>query len=186
MLAQVLHQNWQDIAMVDRFVFAMDDESSGQSTVTVTELLELFNLCLGLLDMVYIVLDGIDECRDTEKLMDGVTHCACSERYPLLLLSRLNVAPLLMQISEPRRISMSNGGVASDVRLYIKRKLEIMEKQRLFLNEVSVGQLTDQLVKGAGHMFLLARFNDSLPKVSRPDPKAAIKDHQQYQSPRGP
>ena len=101
MLAQVLHQNRQDIAVIDRFVFAMDYESSGQSTATATELLDLFNLCLDYLDKVHIVLDGIDECRDAEKLMDGLTHCACGERYPLLLLSRLNVAPL-MQITEPQ------------------------------------------------------------------------------------
>lgn len=158
MLAQALHQNRHDIAMIDRFVFAMDDHSSGQLTATATELLDLFNLCLDYLDKVYIVLDGIDECRDAEKLMDGLTHCACGERYPLLLLSRLNVAPLLIQIAEPQRITMSNGGVASDIRLYVKRKLEILKKQRLLPNDVLVGQLTDQLVKGAGHMFLWARL----------------------------
>ena len=53
---------------------------------------------------------------------------------------------------------MSNSGVASDIRLYIKRKLEIMKKQRLFPSDVSVSQLTDQLVNGAGHMFLWARL----------------------------
>lgn len=185
MLAQILHRNRQDPALVNKFSFAMWDVSSGQKSATLHELLDLLKMCLGYLGQAFIVLDGIDECTDPETLLEDLMQFGCAQAYKLLFLSRLNVSPLLRQVPEWQRITMSNGGVSDDIQLYARRKLEIMKRQMMFPNEPTLTYLTDQLVKGSGHMFLWARLMLMYLKSPALTPKQRLKTVDNINLPEG-
>lgn len=60
--------------MVDKFSFAMNNLGHGQSTASSKELLDLLQLCFCGTQASIIVLDGIDECTDANKLIKDLSQ----------------------------------------------------------------------------------------------------------------
>lgn len=158
LLAQILHYFRDDISLVDKFAFAMDKISHGQPTASSKELLELLKLCMSGVTALVVVLDGVDECSDSDTLTQGLMRLGFGRSHRLLLLSRLDVSSLLVTTPERQQIEMHNSSVSADIALFLSRRLETLRRTRLLASDAVIRDLASHLEQGAGCMFIWARL----------------------------
>lgn len=137
----------------------MDEKCQGQLIATDTELLDILRLCLT--EDTIIVIDGIDECTDSETFVQSLVNLSHSTpNIRQLLLSRVNVSALKRAVLSQQIFSMAKTKIDRDIHRFLLDKLEDMIDEQL-LQTTSVDQkasLADRLCKGADGMFLWARL----------------------------
>ncbi|KAM0811799.1 putative NACHT domain-containing protein [Seiridium cardinale] len=159
-LAQILTKHWKDQEVLDRFAFIMYDNTKNQNQLYSSEfiLLELIQLLLSR-DSV-LIIDGIDECEESESFVRSLTKIWESRSPYILVLSRVYVNGLRQCIPESNRLGITKDLVSPDIRTFSAHEL-----QRLFDEEIIPGQarsrkgeFEDRMETGADGMFLWARL----------------------------
>lgn len=156
-LTQILWQNRDNRAVLDRFSFIMESKSQGQMISSESILVELLGLCIN--DRSILVVDGVDECRDNDSFIS--TLLKISQHSPgasILLLSRVNVASLMHSV--PFEMQLHLRGFSQDIGFFCQSQLQTLFEQGL-LPESARDQLqgmTDRLRRGADGMFLWAKL----------------------------
>ncbi|RYP22720.1 hypothetical protein DL765_001570 [Monosporascus sp. GIB2] len=159
--AQILWENRTDSTLLDRLSFLMHSQKRCQLQATDAQLLDILHLCLDL--NTILVLDGVDECTDSESLSQ--TLLTLSNRLPslrFLLLSRVNVSALNLSVHIGRKFAMRKAKIRPDIYRFFAEKLEEMIEDDLLPATTFTGEekvdLADHLCKGADGMFLWARL----------------------------
>ncbi|KAL6863348.1 hypothetical protein ACO1O0_003597 [Amphichorda felina] len=159
--AQLLWENRTDSTLLDRLTFLMDTKKGGQLHATDAQLLDILHLCLD--PNAVVILDGVDECTDSESFSQALL--GLSNRLPslrLLILSRVNVSSLKLAVPPGRRFAMQKRKTRPDIYRFFAEKLEDMAEDGLLpeasLTDEDKASLTEHLCKGADGMFLWARL----------------------------
>ena len=154
LLMQLLHHCPEGV-IFDKFAFAMQFSRTAQLTATKAELFELFQLCAKVVGPHFIVLDGIDECSESESLVRDLLKLGCTSK--MILLSRPNVRILQDKIRLEQRIAIGNSN-SDDIRLFLQRTLEDLTEREMLLDGADNDTYIDHLASGADGMFLWARL----------------------------
>lgn len=156
LVAQILQGGLRDQLLLDRIAFVMNDAPSGQLTATKNELLDLLQTCLQTTnEKWYFVLDGIDECNDSQGLVNQIMRVTKGTSTRWLFFSRPNVPSLDLVVPQHQRISIGRSN-SKDIERFITRKLELFWNLGLFGSGHSRSKLISRLTTGADGMFLWA------------------------------
>ncbi|PSN59982.1 hypothetical protein BS50DRAFT_681838 [Corynespora cassiicola Philippines] len=157
LLMQLLHFYSQgtEFELFDKFAFAMQFSSTGQGTGTRAELFELLRISLSATGPHFIVLDGIDECSDTNSLVWDLLKLGPNSR--VVLLSRPNVRILHDKVPYEQRVVIGKLN-SNDIRIFIKGRLDDLAEREMLINDAEIHMYTDHLANGADGMFLWARL----------------------------
>jgi hypothetical protein len=158
-LAQILQQCRYDERIVDMFSFARSKSraESGLGSATEEELSSLLDATSRVFQTTLIVLDGIDECEDPEKLIQNLQSVSSSCNVKLLLFSRPNVHTL-RKIDKSRCITVSRAAVESDLRTFFLPHVENLQVDGLLPPGQQSEELVADLLSNANGMFLWARL----------------------------
>ncbi|KAH6714527.1 hypothetical protein BKA61DRAFT_673850 [Leptodontidium sp. MPI-SDFR-AT-0119] len=158
LLAQILQTHRKDNEIMDKFVFAMEEMSSGQiiaSEEELGELLRVYTKCSG--RECFIILDGIDECTENDNLIQSLLRLKQDSEVRMLLFSRPNVAALIRTVSNEQQLLIARK-TSADIEIYLKRKVELLQDEGLLPANANTNQLVGHLLTGADGMFLWARL----------------------------
>jgi flagellar biosynthesis GTPase FlhF len=155
--AQILQHHRADHDIIDKFIFAMDQESGGQLVASRNELLELIRVYLRTPGRSYIILDGVDECEDNHTLVQDLLAMRFESEAKVLFFSRPYVAKLLHVVPEEYHLLVGKK-TATDIGLYLKRKVASLKEETLLPPSADVDNLVANLEIGADGMFLWARL----------------------------
>jgi hypothetical protein len=158
LLSQILWGCRHDKNIVDKFTFMMTSKSQGQLDASEGTLGDLLQICLD--PNTIIVVDGIDECSDSDSFVSSLLRLsyACNPR--ILLLSRVNVPQLQRLVPIKSQLSLSKQELSLDIRLFCEHQLEDLIEEELLPESASndLERLIEHLVNGADGMFLWARL----------------------------
>ncbi|KEY72958.1 hypothetical protein S7711_07922 [Stachybotrys chartarum IBT 7711] len=159
LLSQILWKRRGDEHLLDQLTFLVDNRGQGQTTATDAELVDALHLCLE--EDTAIVLDGIDECNDADKLVDSLL--VLSHELPtlkILLLSRVNVPALNLSVLPDKRFSMPKAKITPDIHRFFMNKLKDMAEDGVLPQSILTNrnELAEKLCNGADGMFLWARL----------------------------
>jgi len=159
-MAQILHQRRMDRELIDIVAFVMQEgtSSQGQRTATRTQLMDLIRYHLDEGQSTWLVLDGIDECKDEQGLVKNLLKLAASPKCWLLLFSRPSVASLDRSMPRNRRLEVNKMAVTGDIKVYLNHQMEDLINDNLIPPQDDVEHLTSKLLVGADGMFLWARL----------------------------
>lgn len=156
-LAQILQSNRHEPEILDLFSFQMNEKSSGQAIATREELLDLLRILLIGLSDHYLILDGVDECSDSDEMVRDLIQMMETSKVKLLVSSRPNVEILLRKAASPSIVTMS-GRTSDDISSYISRNIQDLQSRNLLSLDEDHNILTQHLLTGAGGMFLWAKL----------------------------
>jgi hypothetical protein len=145
--------------MIDRFLFAMD-ESSGQLHASKKEMLDLVELCANAHTEFHLILDGIDECFETQTLVEKLLELTQVPQVRCLLFGRpggQSIAPFLQTVPEECRFNL-RGFTDADVRYFLETHVQRLSEKSLFPSSTSPADIVSRLAMGADGMFLWARL----------------------------
>lgn len=166
LLAQILQAHRHDNDIIDKFVFAIEETSSGQLVASedeLAELLRVYTRCAG--RQCFIVLDGIDECLENDRLIQDLLKLKQDSEVMMLLFSRPTVAPLLWTVPTEQQLLVGRK-TSRDIEIYLSRKLELLQKDGFLPANANAEELVGHLLTGADGMFLWARLMISYLKCS--------------------
>ncbi|KAK8001808.1 hypothetical protein PG991_014030 [Apiospora marii] len=158
-LSQILHTRWMDSAILDCFSFAMNC-SQGQLVASRLEILDLLSLCATHLPCHFLVLDAIDECVDSEFLVNDLMSAGWCSRANLILFSRPTV-PSLHSIYSSQTLSIAKRNT-EDIRRYSSARLDKLIEAQCFPGNLGTpgrpnrDMLLQKITLGADGMFLWA------------------------------
>jgi hypothetical protein len=155
--AQILQHHRADHDIIDKFIFAMDQESGGQLVASRNELLELILVYLRTPGRSYIIIDGVDECEDSNALVQDLLVMRYESETKVLFFSRPNVPKLLRAVPEEFYLLMGKK-TAIDIKLYFERNVALLKDETLLPPSSDVDILVANLEIGADGMFLWARL----------------------------
>ncbi len=161
LLFQMLHRHKTNLDLVKKFTFVVEngDSLAGELKLSsMAPLKDLLSLCLVSLDDPTIILDGVDECEDSDELADTVNLLMRIPALKIVVFSRPNVPSLQCLIKEEDRLYFGQLEIEADIRIYIKRHLQKMVEQKLLQPRVDIDECASHLVVGADKMFLWARL----------------------------
>lgn len=157
-MAQLLHKNRQDEHLLDKFEFVRNGpEASGSLYATTTQLQDLSRLLLGCLSII-IVLDGIDECRDDETLIQDLLWVSANTPTKILLFGRLNTESLLRRIPAEQQLPMKRSAVSRLIEQFLTSQVCSLRDDGLLPSDSDINGLVGHLARGADGMFLWARL----------------------------
>ncbi|KAM7214611.1 hypothetical protein V8F06_010010 [Rhypophila decipiens] len=183
-LSQLLSAKKEDTHLLDTMTFAAYSHDQGQLTATDRDVVELLRLCLG--EDAIIVLDGIDECTDSEHLIETIV--SLSHHLPAtrtILFSRVNVPALKVSVLTQQIFSMPKSKIGVDIRRFLVTKLDQLLEDEILPPSCAgeKNELADRLCKGADGMFLWAqlmarclRFSCDMTKDERLDMIRQVRD----------
>ena len=91
-------------------------------TASTRIMLDLLSLFLD--DSCVIILDGIDECEDSDALVKNMLDISIKSNTKLLMLSRINMLSLQRSIKTDLQLPMSKKSVSKDIRLFLGNQLD--------------------------------------------------------------
>lgn len=157
-LAQILQRNRKNIDLLDRFTFAMGEDTAGQMTASSFELLDLLSVCLPCMENVFLVLDAIDECNDQSTLIFKFVSKAYEYGIKVLLFSRPNVESLWKTTRENRQVVIQKDSNNEDIKIYLDKKVQDLTDEQLLPTHCNSTDIVTRLLRGAAGMFLWARL----------------------------
>ncbi|KAJ8123811.1 hypothetical protein ONZ43_g322 [Nemania bipapillata] len=158
MASQILANSRHDKDIVDKFSFILESKTQGQSNVSEETLVDLLLMCID--HRTVIVVDGIDECSDSDSFVYSLLKISHTCQAKILLLSRINVPHLQRSVPKESQLSLPKNEISKDIRRFFEYELNDLIEEEI-LPESALGQidvLTEHLVKGADGMFLWARL----------------------------
>ncbi|OAL43415.1 hypothetical protein IQ07DRAFT_685759 [Pyrenochaeta sp. DS3sAY3a] len=175
-LAQLFHTKRNDMDIIDRFAFIMEESSLGSLVAARSALLELLQLCIDRSGNVIFVIDGVDECDDPEAVVKDLIGLSNEANVKLLMFSRPNVSALFKTVPEQQRLNIKDKN-NMDIEVFVNSKLDEMVDEKLLPSNVDLPQLRDHLILGANGMFLWIRLMVSFlnsPAITRRQRSEAI------------
>jgi hypothetical protein len=157
-LAQVISKHREDTELLDKFAFLRNGRYRGQLAASGLVLVDLLRLCLTRSSI--LVLDGIDECSDSDDFISSLLEIWKTARFRILILSRINVAGLRRAIPENNHMGISTAVISADIRKFCDSQLQHLFEEGL-LAEYALAQkdsMVSSLVRGADGMFLWAKL----------------------------
>lgn len=155
-LAQTLQQHRSDWILLNRFIFVIDQDSSGQKQATRKELIDLLRNCAQAGFIQQIILDGIDESCDHAILIKDISSLLSATPVKTLLFSRPNV-DIPEDVPDEHRFNVGQL-TSGDIQTFLERKLIDLVARRLLPSTANINQLRARLVTGANGMFIWARL----------------------------
>lgn len=143
---------------MEKFAFAKDENSVGQLLASPVELTSLLQCCLSVMQQVYLVLDGVDECDDTAALMQLLIWMGANIGVKVLLFSRPNVGKLQKMIPKNQRTTVDRCRTSADIERFLQNQLQVLVEEELLSATADLSELVKRLVIGADGMFLWARL----------------------------
>ena len=157
-LAQLVQQSQQDLDLLDKFSFAMNNPTGDQIHASQRVLVQLLKIVLRDSRKIYIVLDGVDECDDNGVLVREFSHAAEGSQNKILFLSRPNVTCFRNNAKGICMIALNKASVTQDIETFLTRRIEDLQTEGLILDDDSVTMILAHLIRGADGMFLWARL----------------------------
>ncbi|KAI1390138.1 uncharacterized protein F4822DRAFT_428480 [Hypoxylon trugodes] len=158
LLAQYLwrHRNNKDV--VDKFAFIMRIGSQGQIGASEKALLDLLEICLN--KGVFIILDGVDECEDSDSFTKSLLRLSMACNHKTLLLSRINMTHLQRSVRSESKLLLTKEDTSQDIHRFCQYGLDDMIVDELLPDLASneLDKLNSHLLKGADGMFLWAKL----------------------------
>ena len=156
-LSQILQKHRSSKDILDIFSYGMYNLSDGQATASRDELIEALLLCCKRTGRTFIILDGLDECRDYESLIPKLHELSAIRSVRLLIFSRPTVVSLRTRVlsSMHRAVNFLN---AADIRLYLKNKMEGLVEKGILLRQSNLHTVVNRLVRRAEGLFLWVRL----------------------------
>ncbi|KAH7146235.1 hypothetical protein EDB81DRAFT_934139 [Dactylonectria macrodidyma] len=157
-LSQIFHGYKHDTAIFDAFVLAR--MSSSSSIASTNELLELLSMLVSRhVKNLKLLLDGVDESDDPDRVVRDITTALKGTSARILLFSRPNVKALRGYTGTGQFASLSliRRNVEGDIRQYLSDKLANLADRGL-LAQPPTEDLTNHLLDCANGMFLWARL----------------------------
>lgn len=131
-------------------------KGSGQSRATKHELLDILEICGQHDFMQHVILDGIDECKDSMGLILDLSSVFDNSKVKVIMFSRPHIRFPPEFICKGRiAIAKSN---TDDIEAYLTRRLKELLGQGLFPSEAKLEMLLNPLITGADGMFLWAHL----------------------------
>ncbi|KAH8891250.1 hypothetical protein GQ53DRAFT_823881 [Thozetella sp. PMI_491] len=158
-VAQLLWRGRTNSQLLDRFTFIADEKGLGQLTATELALFDLLHLCLD--DDAVLVIDGIDECDDTDGFIESLLRVSNSlPKLRILLFSRVNVAALKLLVPAGQVFALPKAQISDDIRRFCLDELEHMFERQLLPPSCADQQeaFADRLCIASDGMFLWARL----------------------------
>lgn len=155
-LAQTLQQHRSDWILLNKFIFAMDEASSGQKQATRQELIDLLRSCAQAGFIQQIILDGIDESCDHAILIKDMSSLLSATPVKTLLFSRPNI-DIPEDMPDEHRFNIGQF-TSGDIQTFLERNLINLVTRRLLPSTANINQLRSRLVTGANGMFIWARL----------------------------
>jgi hypothetical protein len=157
--AQLFQSRRTEQHILDKFLFVMEEQSGGQVTATSIELVDILRSCFEESGPIWMVIDGIDECKDINGLLKYLLQLLATASCKSLFLSRPNVYGLMKSTTNDLRFQVNKRCISRDIRIYVSRLLnELIDDEELFPQDNDVSSLVERLVYGADGMFLWARL----------------------------
>lgn len=114
--------------------------------------------CLPHLPNLYFVIDAVDECSHSERLIRQLTKWCASSSLKILVLSRPDVAGLRRRIPKEQRIELRGAEVNADITCYLDLEVDELVQEGLLSEDVDQAAIVSHLVGRAEGMFLWARL----------------------------
>ncbi|KAK0649423.1 hypothetical protein B0T16DRAFT_410052 [Cercophora newfieldiana] len=158
-LAAQLYHRFHHLEKVHN-VFAMGTNrmATKLTPASVNELVEAISQCLPHLPNLFFVLDALDECEDSDKLLKQLRQWCDSSPLRVLLLSRPDLASLRRTIPAGSKMLLDRNFINGDIAMYLQPEIEIMCLEGLLPSYADVGSIVNHLVDRAEGMFLWARL----------------------------
>ena len=158
-LAQTLQFHHNDPCLLDKYTFMLEEKSCGQSKISAQEALDIIKLCSSNGYIQCVLLDGLDECTDRNKLMHasfGLLAALCESPAKLILFGRphLQVLPLL---SKCNAIEVGSS-ISEDIDILIQRRLRYFLDGGFLPTDADISELGRRLHRGADSMILWAHL----------------------------
>lgn len=157
-LAQLIQQSRQDLDLLDKFSFAMEDPTGNQMQASQNVLVQLLQIALQGSREIYIILDGVDECHDNGILVKEFIRAAEGSHIKILFLSRPNVDCFKRNAKLVDRIALSKTSVTQDIEVFLTHRIEDLQTEGLILDVDPLPTVVAHLLRGADGMFLWARL----------------------------
>ncbi|KAH8882254.1 hypothetical protein GQ53DRAFT_847652 [Thozetella sp. PMI_491] len=156
--AQIFHRFHKLEKIHNVFAVAVSENMTSLTKASENELVDVIVQCLPHLPMLYFVLDGIDECTDSRKLVAYVSDWCMASPLKVLFFSRPDVPSLLRALPEENRICLTGQHLDNDIARYLELVMDDMIWQRLLPANADRDQLIQNLVDRAEGMFLWVRL----------------------------
>lgn len=174
-LAQTLQHQRDNPGLIAALDFAMSNSPQGQKIASTQETIDLLRLCISSISGTsYVVLDGIDECNESEQLVSDLEEIFGGSTVRLLLFSRPNVLALANALSTEQRFSVGKR-TESDICQYATSQIRLIKHRRLLPPDSDISELVERLVSGSDGMFLWAKLMIDFLKLPIWQPKKRIK-----------
>jgi hypothetical protein len=155
-VAQLLSESKNDRDVIDAATILMDEGGSGQLLASDGEIEELLGILLHRFS-VFLVLDGIDECRNSEQFLLSLAELCVSTDTKVLLLSRPIISfPSVYQDRRNTswRLRLTSSRNYQDIRMLLESYLESMSERGLLPAYHSQLNLVDSIASRSNGMFL--------------------------------
>lgn len=123
-----------------------------------SEIVDTITQCLPHLPNLYFVVDAVDECSHSERLIRQLTSWCVSSPLKVLVLSRPDVAGLRRRIAKGNRIELRGPQVNADIACYLEMEIEALVQDGLLSEDVDQPGIVSHLVARSEGMFLWARL----------------------------
>lgn len=185
-LAQIIKKQKSNETMLDRFAFIMNSNYQGDPVSSEAALVDLLQLCLE--SNSIFVLDGIDECRDNDSLIEALL--GISKNVPslqIIFLSRVNVIALQRTVPKEFQHKLAKDEFKDDISLFCCFHLQQLFDQQLLPDSArdKLGPMVEKLVHGADGMFLWARLMINYLRLSVWTPRLRLAAIDQVKFPEG-
>ena len=160
-VAQLLYESKNDRGVIDAATILMDEGGTGQLLASDDEIEELLGILLHRLS-VFLVLDGVDECRDWDRLLLDLWELCTRSDTKVVLLSR----PTLLfpaPYSDKRRdtswrVRLTSSQNNTDIKMLLGAHLESMLENGLIPAYRTDLNVVDEIALRSNGMFLWVRL----------------------------
>jgi hypothetical protein len=156
-VAQLFQQFWMLEKVYNIFALSLG-EPELRTKASEHELVEIIRHSVLHLPNLFLVLDGIDECSNSGKLLRELANFCVGSPLKIIIFSRPNVACLRRHIHQQTRILINPEQVSHGIAIYLKQEVMALQQQSLLAKEVDIEDIGQRLVLRAEGMFLWARL----------------------------
>lgn len=160
-VAQLLHESKNDRGVIDAATILMDEGGTGQLLASDNEIGELLGILLHRLS-VFLVLDGVDECRDWDQLLLDLWELCERSDTKVVLLSRPTLRFPPPYYGKRRdtswRVRLTSSQNNADIEMLLETHLESMLERGLIPAYRTDLNLVDEIALRSSGMFLWVRL----------------------------
>jgi hypothetical protein len=131
LLSQVLQQCRFDEAILDMYTFSMMSNDSGQTVASQENLHEILNRASQYLGQLFIVLDAVDECLESDDFLKEFLKIVSKSRTKLLVFSRPNVGILRRRVKASQLLLITRDSTKRDLTMFFTSRVQQLLDENL-------------------------------------------------------